>query len=68
MGVLRSEKMKCGTLVLPREGARDFVNMIGSKVNVEFQENPDPLAAKPYKRYVHRLDETERITRYLTEV
>ena len=69
MGILRSEKMKSGTLILPSERARHYVNLVGSHVNLEFRDDNENAITpnRPYKKFVQRIDEMERILRYLTE-
>eukprot|EP00438_Fugacium_kawagutii_P003611 Skav221988 [mRNA] locus=scaffold4787:24791:34067:- [translate_table: standard] len=53
MGLLRSEPMKHGTLVVPVDRAREFIDLIGVEVNDG--------------RYIQRIDEMERIIRFLLE-
>ncbi|KFH05100.1 putative vacuolar proton translocating ATPase subunit [Toxoplasma gondii MAS] len=65
MGIFRSETMCRGTLVLPSEGARDFLDAIGSKVQVQFVDMNAQSLCRQYKRYVQRLEEMERILRFL---
>ncbi|CBZ51202.1 putative vacuolar proton-translocating ATPase subunit [Neospora caninum Liverpool] len=65
MGIFRSETMCRGTLVLPSEGARDFLDAIGSRVQVQFVDMNAQSLSRQYKRYVQRLEEMERILRFL---
>ncbi|PFH32028.1 putative vacuolar proton translocating ATPase subunit [Besnoitia besnoiti] len=65
MGIFRSETMSRGTLVLPSEGARDFLDAIGSSVQVQFVDMNAQSMSRQYKRYVQRLEEMERILRFL---
>lgn len=69
MGLFRSETMCSGTLVLPVEKARHFVDVLGGSVNVMFQDlhakNISPH--RPFKRYVQRIEEVERQLRFLIE-
>ncbi|CAD7941079.1 unnamed protein product [Amoebophrya sp. A120] len=70
MGVLRSEPMRAGTLVLPVEGARQMVDAIGYEVNLQFRDEQAGHvlpSARPYKRYTQRIEELERIVRFLRE-
>lgn len=69
MGILRSEKMKSGTLILPYERARHYINLVGSHVNLEFRDENETAVQpnRPYKKYVQRIDEMERILRFLAE-
>jgi len=65
MGLLRSEPMKHGTLVLPVDRAHDFVDLIGDKTNMQFEDMNDRDLNRPYKKYIQRIDEMERIIRFL---
>jgi len=65
MPLLRSELMKHGTLVLPVDRARDFIDLIGDKTNMQFEDMNARDMHRPYKKYIQRLDETERILRFL---
>jgi len=67
MGLLRSETMKHGTLVLPVDRARHFVNLIGSCTNMQFQDINASGMHRPYKKYIQRVDEMERILRFLND-
>ncbi|CEM34423.1 unnamed protein product [Vitrella brassicaformis CCMP3155] len=67
MGLLRSETMKHGTLVLPSERARAFIDILGRKANMQFVDMNAHSMQRPYKKYVQRLEEMERILRFLYE-
>jgi len=69
MGLLRSEKMKCGTLVVPAQRARHFVDVMGSQANVEFLDMhaKEMIPTRQYKKYIQRIEEVERILRFLFE-
>jgi len=67
MGVLRSEPMKHGTLVLPVDRARYFVDLIGSNANMQFEDMNTMDMHRPYKKYIQRIDEMERILRLLVD-
>jgi len=67
MGLLRSEQMKHGTLVLPVDRARHFVDLIGSCTNMQFEDMNAKDMHRPYKKYIQRIDEMERILRFLKE-
>lgn len=67
MGILRSEVMQRGTLVLPAERGRDFINLIGLHGNVEFVDMNATSLHRPYKRYIQRIEELERILRFLAD-
>jgi V-type H+-transporting ATPase subunit a len=57
--------MKHGTLVLPVDRARDFVDLIGEKTNMQFEDMNTSDMSRPYKKYIQRIDEMERILRFL---
>eukprot|EP00397_Hematodinium_sp_SG-2012_P005295 GEMP01005313.1.p1 GENE.GEMP01005313.1~~GEMP01005313.1.p1 ORF type:complete len:843 (+),score=177.60 GEMP01005313.1:149-2677(+) len=69
MGLLRSERMKCGTLVLPNETARNFVNILGANVSLQFLDMhaKEMVPTRSYRKYIQRIDEMERIVRFLFE-
>jgi V-type H+-transporting ATPase subunit a len=57
--------MKHGTLVLPTDRARDFIDLIGEKTNMQFEDMNARDMQRPYKKYIQRIDEMERILRFL---
>ncbi|CEM27242.1 unnamed protein product [Vitrella brassicaformis CCMP3155] len=59
--------MKHGTLVLPSERARHFIDLLGRKANVQFVDMNERTMRRQYKRYIQRLEEMERILRFLHE-
>jgi V-type H+-transporting ATPase subunit a len=59
--------MMHGTLVLPVESARDFVDMIGANANIQLEDMNKDEMVRPYRKYIQRIDEMERILRFLTE-
>jgi len=65
MGILRSETMKHGTMVIPTERARHFIDLIGRHANMQFEDMNSRDMRRPYKKYVQRIDEMERIVRFL---
>jgi len=65
MGILRSEQMKHGTLVLPIDRARQFLDLIGSETKMQFEDMNARDMHRPYKKYIQRVDEMERILRFL---
>eukprot|EP00916_Digyalum_oweni_P022842 GHVL01037825.1.p1 GENE.GHVL01037825.1~~GHVL01037825.1.p1 ORF type:complete len:812 (-),score=87.46 GHVL01037825.1:737-3172(-) len=66
MGILRSEAMKHGTLVLPSDRARSFVNLIGKNGNLQIVDMNSASMKRQYKRYIQRIEEMERMLRFLT--
>eukprot|EP00928_Gymnodinium_smaydae_P035398 TRINITY_DN2491_c0_g1_i1.p1 TRINITY_DN2491_c0_g1~~TRINITY_DN2491_c0_g1_i1.p1 ORF type:complete len:829 (+),score=209.94 TRINITY_DN2491_c0_g1_i1:162-2648(+) len=67
MGILRSEQMKHGTLVLPVDRARYFVDLIGANASMQFEDMNARDMHRPYKKHIQRIDEMERILRFLME-
>jgi len=69
MGILRSERMKHGTLVLPTERARHFMNVVGKlqNCNIQFEDMNSQTMRRPYRKYIQRIDEMERILRFLMD-
>jgi len=69
MGIFRSEPMSHGTLVLPVDPvrARYFIDLIGSKANMQFEDMNAQSMHRPYKKYIQRIDEMQRILRFLFE-
>lgn len=65
MGVLRSETMCPGVLVLSADSAPKFLNKLGKGCQLQFQDmkGKNLNAVRPYKKYIQRLDEMERILR-----
>mmetsp|Transcript_23400 Transcript_23400/g.54005 ORF Transcript_23400/g.54005 Transcript_23400/m.54005 type:complete len:845 (-) Transcript_23400:108-2642(-) len=73
MGILRSEQMKHGTLVLPPDRARFFVDLLGSTSTMhftsklQFEDMNTREMRRPYKKYIQRIDEMERKIRFLMD-
>jgi V-type H+-transporting ATPase subunit a len=57
--------MKHGTLVIPVERARHFIDLIGRNCSMQFEDMNAQDMRRPYKKFVQRLDEMERILRFL---
>jgi len=70
MGLLRSE-LKHGTLVLPVQDARRYIDKMGAVTNIQFDDMNGGKEGhnfrRPYKKYVQRIDEMERIIRFMLE-
>jgi len=67
MGILRSEAMKRGTLVLPVDRARHFIDLIGHHTSMQFEDMNAREMHRPYKKHIQRIDEMERILRFLVD-
>jgi len=57
--------MKHGTIVIPNERARQFVDVLGRRTNIQFIDMNAHSMRRPYKRQMQRVDELERILRFL---
>eukprot|EP00921_Rhytidocystis_pertsovi_P003055 GHVQ01005085.1.p1 GENE.GHVQ01005085.1~~GHVQ01005085.1.p1 ORF type:complete len:840 (+),score=106.77 GHVQ01005085.1:508-3027(+) len=67
MGLLRSETMKYGTLVLPSDRAREFIDVLGRRSFLQFVDMNEYSMKRQYRKYIQRIDEMERILRFLFE-
>ncbi|CAE8611648.1 unnamed protein product [Polarella glacialis] len=67
MGLLRSETMKFGMLVLPVQDAKKYVEHIGKETNLQFEDMNSRDMRRPYRKHVQRIDEMERILRFMFE-
>lgn len=67
--MLRSEEMCSGTLVLPVEKARHFLDVLGQTVNLQFCDSfaNSVVLHRPFRKYMQRIEEVERIIRFLVE-
>jgi len=67
--LLRSQVMAHGTLVLPDQDAKKYVDMIGKETAVQFEDMNarDAMMRRPYRKYVQRIEEMERILRFVFE-
>jgi V-type H+-transporting ATPase subunit a len=54
MGILRSETMKHGTLILPAERARYFIELLGRKVQLQIQDMNEITMKRNYRKYIQR--------------
>jgi len=59
--------MKHGTLVLPIDRARQFIDIIGHNTKMQFEDMNSRDLHRPYKKYIQRIDEMERILRFLMD-
>ena len=67
MGLLRSETMKHGTVILPSNAARFYINLVGHQSNIQFQDMNAHDLHRPYKHHIQRIEDLERMIRFLTE-
>jgi V-type H+-transporting ATPase subunit a len=56
-------------LVLPPQNARTYIEMLGKddNANIEFEDMNAHLHVRPYKKYIQRIDEMERILRFVKD-
>merc|ERR1719414_647127 len=59
--------MMHGTLVIPSDRAHDFVDVLGRQSNMQVTDMNASTGHRQYKKYIQRLDEMERILRFLFE-
>mmetsp|Transcript_72750 Transcript_72750/g.151907 ORF Transcript_72750/g.151907 Transcript_72750/m.151907 type:complete len:811 (-) Transcript_72750:188-2620(-) len=67
MGLLRSEEMKYGLLVLPVQDARRYIEKIGKETAIQFEDMNAREMRRPYRKHIQRIDEMERILRFMLE-
>ena len=67
MSIFRSETMRHGTLVLPAERAKFFVNLLGHRGGLQFEDMNARSLRRNYRKYVQRIEELERIIRFLSD-
>ncbi|KAK1933015.1 V-type ATPase 116kDa subunit family protein [Babesia divergens] len=67
MGIFRSVTMSHGTLVIPQERARDCVDLLCRHTNIQFVDMNEKRMERPYKRYIQRILNMERMIRVLNE-
>lgn len=65
MGILRSEQMKHGMIVLPVEQSRHFVEVLGTQTLVQFEDMNARTMQRPHKRQIQRISEIDRMVRFL---
>lgn len=63
MGILRSERMQHGTLVIPVERAGEIIALLGMRGSLQIQDMNQVSMRRPYRRYVQRIEELERMLR-----
>eukprot|EP01071_Lankesteria_metandrocarpae_P007374 Lankesteria_metandrocarpae@DN4661_c0_g1_i1.p1 len=63
----RSETMMRGTLVLPSDRAHELVDLLGRKCRLQIVDMNAQSAHRQYKKYIQRIDEMERVLRFLFE-
>jgi len=65
MGLLRSEAMRHGLLVLPVQDARRYIDKLGKATNLQFEDMNATGMRRPYRKHIQRIDEMERILRFM---
>lgn len=59
--------MSHGTLVIPQERARDCVDLLCRHTNIQFVDMNEKRMERPYKNYIHRILNMERMIRVLND-
>jgi len=61
--------MARGMLILPPQNARKFIQMLGKdeSAKIEFEDMNAHGMKRPYKKYIQRIDELERMLRFVKE-
>lgn len=59
--------MKHGTVILPTNAARYYVNLVGHQSNIQFQDMNEHDLHRPYKQHIQRVEDLERMIRFLTD-
>lgn len=59
--------MKHGTLVLPSDRAREYLDCLGKNIDIQFIDMNEKTMKRQYKKYIQRIDDMERILRFLEE-
>jgi len=59
--------MKRATLVLPAERARTFVETLARSSNVQYEDMNGDSLKRPYRKFIQRVDELDRVIRVLYE-
>lgn len=59
--------MKHGTVILPSNAARFYVNLVGHQSNIQFQDMNAHDLHRPYKHHIQRIEELERMIRFLID-
>eukprot|EP00923_Selenidium_pygospionis_P014360 GHVN01024654.1.p1 GENE.GHVN01024654.1~~GHVN01024654.1.p1 ORF type:complete len:851 (-),score=147.66 GHVN01024654.1:264-2816(-) len=67
MGLLRSEVMKHGTLVLPPDRCRELIDLVGRRTALQVTDMNASSMQRAYNKYIQRIEECERILRFLQE-
>jgi len=69
MGLLRSEDMQHATLILPTQDSKAFIEAVGysDDIHVQFEDMNAHAMRRPFRKYVERIAEMERILRVMTE-
>ena len=67
MGLLRSETMRHGTVILPSNAARFYINLVGHQSNVQFLDMNAHDLHRPYKQHIQRIEDLERMLRFLMD-
>eukprot|EP00915_Cephaloidophora_sp_WS-2016_P010400 GHVH01015210.1.p1 GENE.GHVH01015210.1~~GHVH01015210.1.p1 ORF type:complete len:811 (+),score=140.61 GHVH01015210.1:2498-4930(+) len=67
MSTWQSELMSHGTIVLPVDRSKEYVLLLGRQCNLQFNDMNEHSFQRPYRKFIQRIDETERIIRSLKD-
>lgn len=59
--------MQCGTLVLPAEHAKDLLDALARNCSIQYEDMNSVSMKRLFRRYIQRIDEMERVLRFLFE-
>ena len=65
MVTFRSEDMTAGTLVLPTDHVKSLLDGLGRLCSLQYQDMNTHSMRRVYRRYIQRIDEMERVLRFL---
>lgn len=53
--------------MLPMEHSRHFIEVLGTRANVQFEDMNAKSMKRPYKKHIQRIDEMDRMLRFLLD-
>jgi len=67
MATWQSELMSHGTIVLSVDRAKEYVSLLGRQCNLQFVDMNENSYQRPYRKYIQRIEEMERVIRSLKD-
>jgi V-type H+-transporting ATPase subunit a len=67
MPILRSESMRHGTLVLPSSRGRHFINELGYKCQLQFEDMNVTSLKRNFRKHLQKMEDLERMLRYVID-